>query len=43
MSDIRQMLELVSFTLIEIGGPLEKPKPLIIRLDLPLFLNRPPI
>ena len=23
-------------------GPLEKPKPLIIRLDLPLFLNRPP-
>jgi len=23
-------------------GPLEKPKPLIIRFDLPLFLNRPP-
>ena len=42
MSDIRADAGIGCIYTHRNWGPLEKPKPLIIRLDLPLFLNRPP-
>ena len=42
MSDIRADAGIGFIYTHRNWGPLEKPKPLIIRLDLPLFLNRPP-